>query len=864
MGIGNNPPAGGMLPPNSRGESIPRFAISSIDDIQMFSLHFMSKYQKPRVPSTSMKPNTAYLSLSLSLVSWLAIASPPPVLAQIVPDTTLPNNSAVNVEEQVYRITGGTAAGSNLFHSFREFSLPTGEIAHFENSVNIQNIFSRITGGSISHIDGMIQANGNANLFLMNPNGILFGPNARLNIGGSFLATTASSIEFSDSSFSATEPQTAPLLTVSVPIGLQFGNNPGRIVFEGQMMNQPKSFPTIPLLLGGQETVQITNQIVGNILNRPIGLQVFPGKSIAFVGGEIDIMGGNITTGGGRIELGSVGGNSHVPLNQTALGWGLEYETVENFQSLRLSRQASLNASGIGGGEVQIRGGEVTLTDESAIASFTLENKNGGELSIQADRLQIQGGTLVGTGTGGIGNSGDITITTQNLTVQDQGIIETGTLSEGNSGNLTIRATESVKVFNNGFILSSSVGEGMAGNIVIDTQRLTLQSGGEIASGTGAFGDGGNVSIRASDSVEIREYDSAVFTDSLGSGTAGNLTILTGKLLIADGGGISASTRNAGQGGTLTVEASESVEIRGMSADGRFKSGLFASSGIEGFPDQPTGDGGNLLLTTGELIVRDGARVGVGSLGTGNAGIMEVYADFIRVENGGEINAATFSGEGGNIILNSNQLMLFRSGNITTNAGSNNGGNITIDTDTLVGLENSDITANAREGVGGQVSINATGIFGTEFRKAESPLSSDITATSELGAQFSGVVEIKTPEIQATAGLVELPNNLLDVASLMGQDPCKQDQNSEFIVTGRGGLPPTPFDPLTGMRSLVDLGVSLSVSSENQIPPRSDRMTSPPLIEATGWKRNVDGTVILTADGGDRFNEFSAPPDCNK
>ena len=197
-----------------------------------------------------------------------------------------------------FTITNGNQpnSGANLFHSFSQFSLPTGGSATFNlvSTPNISTIFSRVTGGSVSNIDGLIQTTNNSNLvslFLLNPNGIIFGPNAKLNIGGSFIATTANSVKFFDGiEFSAVNPTSSGLLTVSAPIGLDFGQNSKGITVQntGHRLIDKIFVPT-------------------DRSQSPVGLQINGGHTLALIGGEVNLSGGIITTnGGGHLEVGGV------------------------------------------------------------------------------------------------------------------------------------------------------------------------------------------------------------------------------------------------------------------------------------------------------------------------------------------------------------------------------------------------------------------------------------------------------------------------------------------------------------------------------------------------------------------------------
>jgi len=213
--------------------------------------------------------------LSAGIWSFCASLFHLPVQAQITPDGTLPINSIITERENIREITGGTQVGQNLFHSFQEFSVPGGITADFQNSPAIQNIITRITGNSISDINGILKARGSANLFLINPNGIRFGETARLQLGGSFFAATASSILFADGTeFSAKKPQ-SPLLTMSVPIGLQFNAPSGNIEVQGRGHDLVRTNPSLfspPVRAGTAPS-----------------LQVRPGKTMALFGGNISL-----------------------------------------------------------------------------------------------------------------------------------------------------------------------------------------------------------------------------------------------------------------------------------------------------------------------------------------------------------------------------------------------------------------------------------------------------------------------------------------------------------------------------------------------------------------------------------------------
>ncbi|MFB2921005.1 filamentous hemagglutinin N-terminal domain-containing protein [Aerosakkonema funiforme] len=886
-----------------------------------------------------MRPFILKLWPILGYALFYAIACNP-TAAQIVPDSTLPVNSIVTPSDNTSLIEGGTRAGGNLFHSFREFSIPTGGTAYFNNALDIHNIFSRVTGSSISNIDGLIQANGVANLFLLNPNGIIFGPNARLNIGGSFLASTATQVNFGNGSFfKAAADQNQPLLTVSVPVGLQYGLNPGRIVVQGH-----------------GEGIRINSDLI----DTTVGLRVQSDRTLALVGGDIAIEGGTLKTAGGRIELGSVGGSGIVSLTAIDKGYALGYDNVSTFGDIQLSQQGTADASGAGGGDIQVRARRVILKDGSPIQANTLGAEAGGTLNVTAQEsveligISANGESVSGlfaqvnpgaTGAGGnlnvetkrliilegaaridtstfgqgssgtvrviaselleasgavklgddiystgifnssqeetSGNVGDVFIETGRLIVRDGAQIQAVTFGDSVAGNMTVTATESVDVsgvvpgtFSGIFVETSGAGtggnltittpqltvqdgavvsassfgssSGAAGNLTINTERLIVRGEGntQITAATEGEGRGGNLTVIASELVEVSGYNT-LNTSTFGSGDAGNLSIETGRLIVRDGALVQAATRGAGKGGTLTVRARESVELSGTSADGNHRSALNTiTNGI--------GNAGELRVETDRLIITDRAGLSVNSLSLGAAGNMIVEARSMLLSNG-TLQAETAAGDRGNIEMRSRSIQLRRGSSITTNASNSaTGGNIDITTDTLAALEDSDISANAEQSFGGQVRINASGIFGTSFRPSpilDTP-ESDITATSQRGVEFSGSVELNTPDVDPSSGLVDLPEEVVDTAGLIDRRCSNSGRQNRFVISGRGGLPPSISESLSNDAIQIEW-VTLNPKLENNFNSNVSRnltLREPSLIvEAQGWVINEKGQVILTA-----------------
>ena len=587
---------------------------------------------------------------------------------QVIPDSSLPNNSAVTSSGQDIQIEGGTTRGAHLFHSFEEFSVPVDRTASFNNSADVQNIFSRVTGNSISEIDGALLTNGTASLFLINPNGIIFGDNASLNIGGSFLATTAESLIFDDGTqFETTRIQTTPLLTITAPVGLSLGTNPGQIVNRAGVLNS-------------------TNE-------SEIGLQVQSGNTLSLLGGEIVLDGGLLTANGGRIELGAVADENIVSLRSDDRGWQLNYEAVNDFQDINLS-QSAISSDGDVSGNINIQGKNVTLTETSQI-SLTTSDSQAGSLIVKSSESIILNGAdsrlfneVEATASG---ETGILNIETKQLSILNGAIVSSATFGTGSGVNTQINASESILIEGADATASPpsvslistrsrsrssnepetfnlevpNIVTGDAGNLILKTKELTIKDGGQISASTFTQGNAGNLTITVSNSILLQgrnleiDIPSSIFAQvgAEATGNGGSINIETSQLTVLDGAQISTATRSNGQGGNIDIDVTDSIVLSGTSSINDVetsRSNITASGRAEA-----SGDSGNLELNTELLIVENGAALSVNNLGTGEAGNININARNVTLDRG-NITAETREGDEGNINIDNADTLLLR------------------------------------------------------------------------------------------------------------------------------------------------------------------------------------------------------------
>jgi filamentous hemagglutinin family protein len=708
-----------------------------------------------------------------------------PVQAQIVTDGSVGPKVSLRGGEIEIGADLGTRKGDNLFHSFEKFGIARGQTATFTGPDTVRNVISRVTGGEVSNIDGKLASKvGQADLYFLNPAGVMFGPNATLDLPGSLHVSTAHELRFADGARFSALDKTGSGLTVAPPEAFGFLDRPaGRIAVDQSQ------------------------------------LQLNPGKTFSLVGGDIDVAGGKHTaikaeSGGVHLVTATAG--------EVRMADGVV--TDQPGGAVRLTQRgqpehAVLDVSGNGGGTIRIRSGQVVVENASVVADNLGKRDGTGGIDLRADAIRIRQGRMTAKA-GSTGAAGTVAVTARELELRDGGAISSGTSGAGDAGQVTVEADRLLVTGLNAAGYPSKIASsaergstGAAGTVTVTAAReLELRDGGVITSDTFGPGSGGQVTVKA-DRLLVLGANGVITSDTFGPGSGGQVTVKADRLLVSGAGAVitsSAQPGSTGAAGTVAVTARE-LELRDggqifsgtwahgdaghitINAQHLLVSGISVISGVA-VPGS-TGAAGTVALTARELELRDGGVVSTESLGSGPGGsITLTAANTLRLSNAA-ISAQTASTNGGNVTVAVGRLFDLRNSTISTSvaSGTGSGGNIVIPpplviAPSLMVLDHSHIKANAQRGSGGNITIRAGQLIGTP--------DSVIRASSELG--LSGTITIAAPNTDVASSLVVLPETFLDASSQLRESCAARvgRPSSSFNAGVRGGLPPDPGVPL--------------------------------------------------------------------
>lgn len=688
-------------------------------------------------------------------------------------------------------ITGGSISESNLFHSFETFS-PDERYAIFDlrdaSYNNISDVFARVTGSMSSSLNGYLEVVGGnrPSLFLLNPNGVILGPQATLRVPGSVFVSTAQSVLFEDgSAFAANSAEgmiDRPMLTVSAPVGVQFGENSSPIEVSGRYFS-------------------------GRFNNRSERYTFSPGTTVTLLSSGLDIENSYFRTDPGNVRLGSVGDGAYVGIDADTAA--LVYAADTPLENLTVSNSV-IDVDGVSDGDVQITGREVHL-NKTVVLSATESAEDGGLVDITAEQVTLsnssirsiiyderdntratadtkggsinitaaesfvsQGVSQLLTDTRNAGSGGNITIKAEDISFL--GVQETEgpprfgnrlsavTAREGQGGNITLIA-DSLLATGSTLIDASSyssrdpaVQSGNGGTVSIEVGQLTLQDVSQIGSGTFGNGDSGDLTVIATRGIDVSgSYfpdDPLLETASSGifvsaepgsTGKGGNALIETPRLTIAQGGVLSARTAGEGDAGSMTIRASD-ISISGaVSGRDNGRSLITATVAASG-----SGSGGALNILSDRLHLLDGGQISASTNGTGNAGSVDIRSSAILVEgasaNGlvlSEISSrSTTDADAGSVSLESDRITLLNKGTISvSNTAGGSAGNANLSANTIY-LNQGNVQADAGAGEQGNLNFESRDFL---LLREGSTITTNATETATGGNIF-----LNTPLIIGT------------------------------------------------------------------------------------------------------------------
>ncbi len=767
-----------------------------------------------------MKKNLFY-----ALFLWPLSISPQIVCAQIIPNNPLETEASqlIPLGNGETLIGGGALRGDNLFHSFEEFNIGTGELVLFGDPGGIKRIFSKVIGGSPSQIDGEFGvvdlATGaltGADLFLLNPGGIVLGPRARSLVLGSLFLTSAERVQFENYNFTAASPDLPPpLLSIGVPVGLQMGARPGPIV---------------------QESAEFG-----------AGLSVALGRSLTLLGGDITLAGnafGNLA--GGRLELGAVGPESVVALLPVDRGYGLDYTQVKGFQDIQLLQTVILDPGAVNGLDAAFQGRTITL-EEAEFATAAIGDQPGGAIQIRAtEAVKLIGSAIPSLLITDVlpeatGRGGDITIEAPMIALETGGQIGTLTEGQGDAGDIWLKSADSLTLSGTttasldspdefSSLIFSAVASGATGgggHVWIKTPRLALENGSQIGSSTLSTSNAGNITVSA-EQVEVIGTTTNTLTSRITSivlpgaeGHGGSVDLVADRVRLLAGGQIATVTLGLGKAGDIRVEAQQFEAEDQLNPPNISPAGLIST-----VSPGALGNGGNVQLWAEDIRLTRGAQVASSTLSQGNTGRLEVNATRIDLQGtatGGPFPTGFF---------------------VTVEPGaSGNGDALRITTDSLRLTEGAAIQTNTfGPGQAATLEIQARDRIVLQGRNPQNGLSSAISSSTdtEILAAFGfpptaggqgGSLRIQTPLLRLEQGAVIAAKSRSDGAggnvvldldrlellsgSQIQASAFNQGDSGTIEITAAEAIAIAGQDPIYA-EQLAQFGNSLSNSPESE------------------------------------------------
>lgn len=665
---------------------------------------------------------TRFLGAVATLIAALGWVRP--AIAQIIPDDTMGNERSTVLQDATFNgvplnvtingvvnpvdvIIEGAQRGNTVFHSFSQFNAALNRGTYFfAPSTQTQNIIARVTGNLPSNILGRLGTfqivddeifSSNANLFLINPNGILFGNNASLDVRGAFIATTANAVRFGDNTFSATNPEAVSNI-------LQV--NPSAFLFN--------RIPTADI------TVRANSP---NGINNAVGLAVPQNQNLILLGGNINLDEARLTALGGRVELGAVAGTGTVEL---AADGSLRIPAGVDRADVQLSNGTQIDVALLDQGNIGITANNIRLTGNSRI-SAGIDTRGGspdtqaGDITISATgTVELTEGSRIQNNVSALftGNSGDINMTATNLFLTGGGQISTSTFGIGEAGNVNLLIRDRVSLTGSQSAIFTNVEEnatGNGGNLLVTANTLELMNGGQLIASTDSKGNAGNVTVRVGDRVSLSGFEgdlnSTIFSrvGANATGTGGNIQIFANTLEMTNSAFINASTLGQGSAGTVRIEVQDRVTLND-------------SSVLSVVTRQANGNGGEIFLSANTLELLNGGQLSANSSGRGNAGNITVQVrDRVSLDGNSPTSSsrsAIFSsldetgvGNSGNLFISANTLSLINEARLNAStSGKGDAGDITIEIGDRLLLDNSfvfsSVVENA-EGNGGNLVVTA-------------------------------------------------------------------------------------------------------------------------------------------------------------